>query len=192
MPGGPPELKGIALPGAQVLREHRETLVSVMETFVHDPLCEWTKRERSAADDADNPQARDALATLEGAPDLAPPACAFTPAMWLMPTSGSMPHDQSLSLYRNAKHGHNGAAGVHTDSMSRQKNVACMRGLGHAGLDGTSAHAARAGRLTGTLVGVRSIPSLPLTCEGQAHRLIAEATDKENLGKMYIWWMPWF
>ena len=52
----------------QVLREHRETLVSVMETFVHDPLCEWTKRERSAADDADNPQARDALATLEGVP----------------------------------------------------------------------------------------------------------------------------
>ncbi len=49
-----------------------------------------------------------------------------------------------------------------------------------------------AGRLTGTLVGVRSIPSLPLSVEGQAHRLIGEATDKENLGSMYIWWMPWF
>lgn len=49
-----------------------------------------------------------------------------------------------------------------------------------------------AGRLTGTLIGVRSIPSLPLSAEGQAHRLLAEATDKENLGCMYIWWMPWF
>lgn len=41
-------------------------------------------------------------------------------------------------------------------------------------------------------MGVRSIPSLPLSCEGQAHRLISEAADKENLGSMYIWWMPWF
>ena len=49
----------------QVLREHRETLVSVMETFVHDPLCEWTKRHRSS-EETDNPQAKDALATLEG------------------------------------------------------------------------------------------------------------------------------
>ena len=52
---------------AQVLREHRETLVSVMETFLHDPLCEWTKRHRSS-EEADNPQAKDALATLEGDP----------------------------------------------------------------------------------------------------------------------------
>ncbi|BDA43155.1 Serine/threonine-protein kinase ATR at C-terminar half [Coccomyxa sp. Obi] len=99
----------------QVLREHRDTLVSVMETFVHDPLCEWTQRkhQRSSAEEMDNPQAKDALATLEG-------------------------------------------------------------------------------RLTGTLMGVTCIPSLPLSAEGQAHRLITEATDKENLGSMYIWWMPWF
>lgn len=50
-----------------MLREHRDTLVSVLETFVHDPLCEWTKRERGADDADDNPQAKDALATLEGA-----------------------------------------------------------------------------------------------------------------------------
>lgn len=49
-----------------------------------------------------------------------------------------------------------------------------------------------AGRLTGTLLGILSIPSLPLSVEGQVHRLIEEATDKENLGKMYVWWMAWF
>ena len=44
--------------------------MSVMETFLHDPLCEWTKRHRSS-EEADNPQAKDALATLEGAlPDM--------------------------------------------------------------------------------------------------------------------------
>jgi hypothetical protein len=51
--------------------------VSVMETFVHDPLCEWTQRkhQRSSAEEMDNPQAKDALATLEGAP----PVCPCTP-----------------------------------------------------------------------------------------------------------------
>jgi phosphatidylinositol kinase/protein kinase (PI-3 family) len=47
------------------------------------------------------------------------------------------------------------------------------------------------GRLSGTLLGVLSTPSLPLSVEGQAARLIDEATDHENLGRMYIWWMPW-
>jgi serine/threonine-protein kinase ATR len=47
------------------------------------------------------------------------------------------------------------------------------------------------GRLSGTLLGVLSQPSLPLSAEGQAARLITEAVDKENLGRMYIWWMPW-
>ena len=69
MPENPEQEKGCQIRPvggpAQVLREHRDTLVSVMETFVHDPLVEWTKRERGA-EDADNPQAKDALATLEG------------------------------------------------------------------------------------------------------------------------------
>ena len=39
--------------------------MSVMETFVHDPLCEWTKRNRSS-EETGNPQAKDALRTLEG------------------------------------------------------------------------------------------------------------------------------
>lgn len=102
------------------------------ETFLHDPLVEWTKPARGAAaaaagaaagggaaaaaedaGEAENPMAKDALATIEG-------------------------------------------------------------------------------RLSGTLLGVAAAPSLPLSCEGQAARLIQEAVDKENLGSMYIWWMPWF
>jgi serine/threonine-protein kinase ATR len=47
-------------------------------------------------------------------------------------------------------------------------------------------------RLQGVLVGVKASPSLPLSVEGQARRLIAEAVSLNNLGKMYIWWMPWF
>jgi len=47
-------------------------------------------------------------------------------------------------------------------------------------------------RLQGVVVGVGAAPSLPLAVEGQARRLIAEAVSLKNLGKMYIWWMPWF
>ncbi|KAA6417036.1 MAG: serine threonine- kinase ATR-like, partial [Trebouxia sp. A1-2] len=97
----------------QVLRVHRDTLLSVLETLVHDPLVEWVpKNAKSGAEEQENAMARDAMATIEG-------------------------------------------------------------------------------RLTGTLLGVSSMPSLPLSTEGQAHRLIEEATDKNNLGQMYIWWMPW-
>lgn len=28
----------------RVLRENRESLMSVLETFIHDPLCEWNKK----------------------------------------------------------------------------------------------------------------------------------------------------
>lgn len=48
--------------------------------------------------------------------------------------------------------------------------------------------APRAGRLKGTLLGVSSQPCMPLSVEGQAHRLIEEASNKDNLGLMYIWW----
>ena len=32
---------------------------------------------------------------------------------------------------------------------------------------------------------------LPLSVEGQVHKMIAEATSSENLVQMYIGWMPW-
>lgn len=54
----------------KVLRADRETLLSVLETFVHDPLVDWTKDKashRTDDKDADNPHARDALATIAGA-----------------------------------------------------------------------------------------------------------------------------
>ncbi|XP_075094243.1 serine/threonine-protein kinase ATR-like isoform X1 [Nicotiana tabacum] len=96
-----------------VLREHRETLMSVLETFIHDPLVEWTKSHKSSGVEVQNPHAQRAISNIEA-------------------------------------------------------------------------------RLQGIVVGVGAAPSLPLAVEGQARRLIAEAVSHKNLGKMYIWWMPWF
>ncbi|KAL0334542.1 UNVERIFIED_CONTAM: Serine/threonine-protein kinase ATR [Sesamum radiatum] len=96
-----------------ILRAHKETLVSVLETFIHDPLVEWTKSHKSSGVEVQNPHAQRAISNIEA-------------------------------------------------------------------------------RLQGVVVGVGAAPSLPLAVEGQARRLIAEAVSLKNLGKMYIWWMPWF
>lgn len=51
----------------QVLRAHKDTLLSVLETLVHDPLVEWVpKNAKSNADEQENAMARDAMATIEG------------------------------------------------------------------------------------------------------------------------------
>ncbi|XP_023529566.1 serine/threonine-protein kinase ATR [Cucurbita pepo subsp. pepo] len=96
-----------------VLRTHRDTLMSILETFIHDPLVEWTKSHKSSGVEVQNPHAQRAISNIED-------------------------------------------------------------------------------RLQGVVVGVGAAPSLPLAVEGQARRLIAEAVSHKNLGKMYIWWMPWF
>lgn len=41
-----------------VLRAHRETLMTVLETFIHDPLVEWTKSHKSSGVEVQNPHAQ--------------------------------------------------------------------------------------------------------------------------------------
>ncbi|KAL2643558.1 hypothetical protein R1flu_011145 [Riccia fluitans] len=48
-----------------VLRSHRETLMSVLETFLHDPLVEWTKSHKSSGVEVQNPHAQRAIANIE-------------------------------------------------------------------------------------------------------------------------------
>ncbi|KAK1414808.1 hypothetical protein QVD17_30567 [Tagetes erecta] len=48
-----------------VLREHRETLMSVLETFIHDPLVEWTKTHKSSGVEVQNPHAQRAISNIE-------------------------------------------------------------------------------------------------------------------------------
>jgi serine/threonine-protein kinase ATR len=32
---------------------------------------------------------------------------------------------------------------------------------------------------------------IPLSVEGQVHKMVAEATSSENLVQLYVGWMPW-
>lgn len=51
----------------RVLRDHRDALASVLETFVHDPLVDWTAHGHSNIEDGtENPQAKDAMASIQG------------------------------------------------------------------------------------------------------------------------------
>lgn len=104
------------------LRANRDTVMSVAESFVHDPLVDWSWR------------------------------------------SSKSPRPEEDAA-RRAAEGENPAA---LDALRQIQ-----------------------GRINGTLIGVASIPSLSLSVEGHVHRLIQEAVDKDNLGGMYIWWMPW-
>lgn len=48
-----------------VLHANRELLMSVLETFLHDPLCEWSRGKNKAVDaDGDNLKALKSLATI--------------------------------------------------------------------------------------------------------------------------------
>lgn len=98
-----------------VLRKNQGTILSVMDTLIHDPLVEWSRKDARGVEEGEqeNPHARDAMHNLEG-------------------------------------------------------------------------------RLKGTLLGVQSLPCMPLSVEGHAHRLIQEAANKDNLCQMYIWWQAWY
>ena len=41
-----------------ILRAHRETLINVLETFIHDPLVEWTKSHKLSGVEVSNPHAQ--------------------------------------------------------------------------------------------------------------------------------------
>ncbi|KAI8929063.1 hypothetical protein BC831DRAFT_33247 [Entophlyctis helioformis] len=54
----------------QILQDNRESLMTVLETFLHDPLCEWSKSRRSGPpredySEQENERARRILATIE-------------------------------------------------------------------------------------------------------------------------------
>mmetsp|Transcript_33811 Transcript_33811/g.54794 ORF Transcript_33811/g.54794 Transcript_33811/m.54794 type:complete len:1076 (+) Transcript_33811:213-3440(+) len=94
----------------KLLRDQRETLMNVLDTFIHDPLVDW-KTPNSAS------------------------------------KGGESEADVSRRIFK---------------------------------------------RIQGRLTGIIGQDNLQLSVQGHVHQLIAQATSAENLGRMYIWWMPWY
>jgi len=151
-----------------VLRNHRETLLSVLETFLHDPLLDWA----AAARDARTAAAMEASAT-RGPVLLPGPAAAMR-----LPRE---PADTARLRRPADKHGK--AAHPGNDMPPRQQRQQCCERNAQA-LEMLRVVDRKCRGLHGAQSGT------PLSVEGDVARLVAEATSARNLARMYIWWLP--
>lgn len=125
------------------LRDNRDTLLSVLEPFILDPIIDW-KRSRSTSQTQS-------------------------------PKRGSRGMEETRK-FSEAKR----SVKVVDE---RLRGIYNLRNPNHRKIrrtDGWSVD--QNGQLT---------QLLPLSVEGQVHKMIAEATNSENLVQLYVGWMPW-
>jgi serine/threonine-protein kinase ATR len=119
------------------LRDNRDTLLSVLEPFVKDPVINW-KRYRS--------QQRGTHRTAD--------------------------HDPTVEAKQKMTIIEERLRGIYN---LRNPNMKKIR---------------RTDRLESQQDDELSHP-IPLSVEGQVHKMVAEATSSENLVQLYVGWMPW-
>lgn len=115
------------------LRDNRDTLLSVLEPFVKDPVIDWKKSRRSS----ENVASRDATLA-----------------------------KRSLKVIDERLQGIYNLRNPNFRKIRRTDGVEDDQ-------DDETSHL------------------LPLSVEGQVHKMIAEATSSENLVQLYVGWMPW-
>jgi serine/threonine-protein kinase ATR len=113
------------------LRENRDTLLSVLEPFINDPIIDW-KRFRSQQKRAEDRQTKEAKRSINVI-------------------------DERLQGIYNLVN----------------PNLKKIRHLIASDDDDDLQH------------------MVPLSVEGQVHKMISEATNSENLVQQYVGWMPW-
>ena len=119
-----------------VLRDNKETLLSVLDTFVHDPLVEWSRNKTRN----------------NNAPDLVGAAA----------DEGEVAYPEAVKIKEKVSQR---LSGIYVKRTEERMKSGSATAWGAGG-------------------------SLPLSTQGQVHRLIEEATNVENLCQMYIGWMP--
>lgn len=120
-----------------VLRDNRDTLLSVLEPFVKDPVIDWKKSKGSQRQGSHDTGIRDT-----------------TQAKLSLKVI-----DERLRGIYNL----------------RNPNMKRVTRTDQIGVD----HDEDMARM------------IPLSVEGQVHKMISESTSHENLVQMYIGWMPW-
>lgn len=117
-----------------ILRENRDTLLSVLEPFVRDPIINWKKhrgQQKKAPEKGSSIEAKQKISIIE---------------------------ERLQGIYN-----------LHNPNLKKFK---------------------RSDRLENQEDNSLSLP-IPLSVEGQVHKMIAEARSSENLCQLYIGWMPW-
>lgn len=130
----------------KTLRDNRDTLLSVLEPFINDPIIDW-KRTRSSQ----SPKKSSRASRMDM-------------------TQGQDRQTKEAKLSINVLDGRlRGIYNLRNPNAKRIKRT-----------DGWSAD--QNDDLT---------QLMPLSVEGQVHKMIAEATSSENLVQLYVGWMPW-
>jgi serine/threonine-protein kinase ATR len=122
-----------------VLRDNRDTLLSVLEPFLKDPVIDW-KRYRSQQKSR---------------------------------KGGSTEDRQTKEAKRSINVIDERLKGIYNLRNPNHQKIRRTDGLSMDQQDDEQSHL------------------LPLSVEGQVHKMIAEATSVENLVQLYVGWMPW-
>jgi serine/threonine-protein kinase ATR len=155
------------------LREHRATLTSVLEAFLHDPLVEWGRSGRAQGGAHREPHARGGGGGGGGGGGAGDEGD--------VEDAGKADARNALRRIEQRLHGvYNLRVDAGGPGSGRRDGGKSSRrgGGGQGGAAGGSGGAAF------------DADSLPLSTNGQVHRLIREATSEQNLSQMYIGWMP--
>lgn len=139
---GPTGADGVYSGGLQTamktLRDNRDTLLSVLEPFLKDPIIDW-KRSRNQQKDGQAPSTQERQ-TREA--------------------------KRSINVIDERLRGIYNLQNPNLRKYRRKDNISMDRDEELTSL-------------------------LPLSVEGQVHKMIAEAMSHENLVQLYVGWMPW-
>lgn len=160
---------------------NRDMLVSVLESFIHDPLVEWTPR--GALPNPNQVAPPSAPAAGSGAGSGKSPLTAQQQAeKELMSTAAGAEKENrdGLKMIKKISERLDGYYNVGVEAVVTNKSMAWKSSRQAAAASGGSSAAA-----------ARRLASSGLSIPGQVSRLLKEATDDQNLSLMYIGWMPW-
>jgi len=195
----------------EVLRENRDSLMAVLEAFVHDPLINWglknkdngAKDSREAGKDGNAPANKDTDANGDGG-NTSMSGHQFSGASLHETISSSgafsaashrfrdynFQDDESADGY-NFRHPGSVSHGATPSNAERHlKEVSGEKELNERALSVISrVH----NKLTGRDFGDRRNQGrAPLTVPEQVHKLILQATSTENLCQSFAGWCPWW
>lgn len=143
------------------LRNNRDTLMNVLESFLHDPLVEWSRHS-------------DGAATTRAGDNVGEVSAAAVSHMRRINERLNGVYNQGPRFVTEVKSLHKRASGAAADAAA---GTGAGAGAGASSdSDGMDAYKVDA--------------MLPLSVRGQVDQLIAEATSKFNLCQMYLGWMP--
>ena len=154
-----------------VLRSNKDMLLSVLESFIHDPLVEWSRRRSTQQ------QAAVAAAAAAAAAGGKHRSTAGADADIALTAAGAETENQDgVRIIRRI-----------AERLDGQYNVGVEFLPPRNGANSSRAKAAAAAAQQAQRFGTSSSLAIP----GQVHRLIKEAVSDENAAGMYIGWQPW-